>query len=1066
MTLHNKQLFESTAQEMKTAEQGESSAVLEILCGIGGLMHGVKDTRPITRRFSNFDMLCDALESHASRYVEKDGPYICAPMGTEIDKEAPGRGDKFRQPFAIAPIDFDGKPNDVNEKRPDLIDTPEEAAERAALAKQAYDEARANRGGLKAFFYTTSSYTAENPSFRVMVALTREATAPECAAIYPLLLEAVFSEDTSQRNAAMWKKKCLDMSAARGAQIMFTPRKDAETLRLLGKPFDVDAALEEAAKRNKSAKPVTDQPRQANASAVPPAAGGLHYAGKKTLYWKPPVGYTLDGQKLNTELDPYLHRLRELGLLKGKNKNGGYNIRCPFGDHDEGADSSTVYYPPDADSPRTDSNGDPYTIGCTHCFHGTCEGRKQADYCRAVGVSYDDYLRWCQGETPTCFKAVAAQGKRYIFENNGRSLSVRTVTAKRNDETEPLEYEIGTEHKFASALTLEAASFDEYGESNAVHVSFNARNGRRVCEIIRLADLYGTNSGDALKGLIDSGFSCAPDAATFLRNYLSMAPIGLLPSVTSKKAVGWCSPVREATPVFVTSEGNFGPQELRERIYFAGKPQDAAAVALSGHEAEVHAIAEAWRNEVAVFALSSSRIALAVCAGFAAPCLAMLGQEGGGFNLVGPSSKGKSKALHAAASIYGKPDTYIREWGSTATGLLSTCFGHNDMLLCLDEASTAEKGIGRVCYAIGNGVDKMRSNTRLGLERQRKWRVLALSSSEKTIAEMLAETERKTINAGQEVRLTNLSACPVSSDLGVFDRLPDGCECTLDAVRRLQKAAGRRYGAAGWLWLDYLSNHYAEAKERLTAHFERIGEDWASSLNVGSQGGRVLDRFVACAAAGELATEQGLTGWTPGFATEQVRKCARDALKAFAVDRELLAALKHLREAYTVNASNFIRLPLVSTWGEPRHGPALWGLRWQCKRGGDPLKPIDADAQEYTTGQAAPHWGVADFEAQDAPTAEATPLVPVDTDSMALFNSAAFEALVKPMRRDDASTWLKEKGALLVIDNQRGKSALNASRIRRAEFKRASGRGEVVGFIVNMTKLEALLTAVEAGEAV
>lgn len=1055
MTLVKTETLTKAAQETKTADQGSyCSAAEKIICGYGGVSGGASDAHPVTLSFDNFRTLCERLEADANKYQEKDGPYICAPMGFDIGKAAPGRGDKYRQPFALCFVDYDGKANSTNTKHPDLIDTPEEAAERASLGAQAYAEAREDHGGLARFIYTTHSHTPQNPSFRVVVPLSRPASAREYAAIHPILLEHLFSEDTLQRNRSTRVKQGIDKSAALGSQVMYTPRKGAEMLRLNGEPFDVDAALTEANKRGKTAKAETDRKRQANANALPPGEAATRYDGKKTFRWKPPVGYTLDGQKLNIELDPYFRRLRELGLLKGKNKNGGYNCRCPFGDHDEGAESSTVYYPPDADSPRIDSKGNPYSTGCTHCFHSTCEGRTQADYCGAVGVNYDDYLRWCQGETPTCFKADGTAEKHFIFENNGRSLFVRNVKARKNAETETLEYEVGKAYKFATALSLDAASFDEYGEGNAVHVSFNNRNGRRVRAIIRLADLYGSNMSDALKELIDSGFALAPDAIHLLRIYILTAPTGLLPSVTSKKSVGWCSPVREATPVFVTGERCFGPQELRERILFTGKPQDAAAVALSGDEAEVHALADAWRNEVAVFGLASSRIALALCAGFAAPCLAMLGQEGGGFNFVGPSSKGKTKALHAAASIYGKPSNYTRSWGATATALLSTCHGHNDMLLCLDEASSAGKGIGQVCYAIGNGFDKMRSNVRLGVERQRKWRVLALSSSEKTVAEMLAETEKKTINAGQEVRLTDLNACPVSADLGVFDRVPDGCKSTAEAARRLEKASGRRYGAAGWLWLDYLSNDYTEAKEHLTAHFERIREEWASRLNVGSQGGRVLDRFVSCAAAAELATERGLTGWAPGFATKQVETCARDALKAFAVDRELLAALKHLQEAYTVNASNFIRLP---SWGEARKPTTTWGVSWQCKRdGSDPLKPLETDAQEYA----------ADIGAPIASELEKPVLAATETDSMALIISAAFEKLVSPMRRDDASTWLKEKGALLIVDNQKGKAALNASRIRRVEFKRAMGRSEVLGFIVNMTKLAVLLAAVEAGEAV
>jgi uncharacterized protein (DUF927 family) len=84
---------------------------------------------------------------------------------------------------------------------------------------------------------------------------------------------------------------------------------------------------------------------------------------------------------------------------------------------------------------------------------------------------------------------------------------------------------------------------------------------------------------------------------------------------------------------------------------------------------------------------------LAVSTAFAGPLLGLTGAEGGGLNLHGPSSKGKTTALQAAASVWGRGATdpgFVRSWRGTANSQESGAALVSDTLLCLDEIGVAE----------------------------------------------------------------------------------------------------------------------------------------------------------------------------------------------------------------------------------------------------------------------------------------------------------------------------------------------------------------------------------------
>jgi hypothetical protein len=143
-----------------------------------------------------------------------------------------------------------------------------------------------------------------------------------------------------------------------------------------------------------------------------------------------------------------------------------------------------------------------------------------------------------------------------------------------------------------------------------------------------------------------------------------------------------------------------------------------------------------------------------------------------GFNLVGPSSTGKTTCLKVAASIFGNPK-YINVWRSTDNALKTLAFKRNDMLLILDEIGLSDANkIGDISYMFSSGQGKHRLDKNCNQRKLREWRLLLLSTGEVDLATHMAEA-RKVAKVGQEVRLLDIPAKPQASDgektYGVFE---------------------------------------------------------------------------------------------------------------------------------------------------------------------------------------------------------------------------------------------------------------------------------------------------------
>ena len=288
-----------------------------------------------------------------------------------------------------------------------------------------------------------------------------------------------------------------------------------------------------------------------------------------------------------------------------------------------------------------------------------------------------------------------------------------------------------------------------------------------------------------------------------------------------------------------------------------------------------------WRDKLCKALAEQSRFVFSIACAFAGQLLELLDDDGGGFHIVGSSTMGKSLSLKVAASVWGKPDRYVKTWRSTDNALEGTASEHNDSFLPLDEISEGDpKVVGKVVYMLANGQGKGRSTTTGHNRIAKKWRIIFLSNGEKTIQQEMAVAGQKT-NAGIEVRIAHIDA-DAGKGYKTFDSLvlADTGAAQADKIKELSQAY---YGVAGLTWLEHITND----KAATTATAKQLVSDFISQYsNLAPQAHRVAKRFAIVAAAGEMATQADITGWQAGQATTAVMTCLDNWLDNYGRDGE------------------------------------------------------------------------------------------------------------------------------------------------------------------------------------
>lgn len=389
------------------------------------------------------------------------------------------------------------------------------------------------------------------------------------------------------------------------------------------------------------------------------------------------------------------------------------------------------------------------------------------------------------------------------------------------------------------------------------------------------------------EALFDRGLfvSTDPKARSRLLEFLSTVDTAIRARAVAK--VGW------AGSAFALPHLTIG-DSLTERVIF----QNPEAIA--HHYAEQGTLQE-WQEHVAKLAIGNSRIVFMLSAAFVGPVLAPAAEEGGGVNVVGSSSTGKTSALKAAVSVWGPPQ-FMRTWRATGNGLEGVAVQHSETLLCLDELGQLEpREAGSVAYMLGNGQGKVRASRSGASRNAAGWNIMYLSTGEIGLADLAREGKvQKNPQAGQEVRILDVPA-DAGKGMGLFERIA-GAETPEGFARLLKVNSAAYYGTAAPAFIQELTRIRDEVGDLIATSIANFVETYVENGSDG-QVHRAARRFGLVAAAGELATALDVLPWPKGeaFAAAGVMFkawVARRGGVGSAEDRNILARLRGFIEAH------------------------------------------------------------------------------------------------------------------------------------------------------------------------
>jgi putative DNA primase/helicase len=266
-----------------------------------------------------------------------------------------------------------------------------------------------------------------------------------------------------------------------------------------------------------------------------------------------------------------------------------------------------------------------------------------------------------------------------------------------------------------------------------------------------------------------------------------------------------------------------------------------------------------WQALIGRHCPGQTRLLFAVSAALAAPCAALADAAAAAWwHLIGPSASGKPIPLRMAASVYGPPGC-VQRWPATDNGLEALAAAHSDLPLILDEPAPLDdkKAAARLLL---QGAGKARASRADDPCIRLTWRLWAMSAGEVGLCPDGARGA-----AAEPWRCVAELPADAGRGFGIFDG-PGELGSAAALAAHLNAAALLAHGTLGRAWLSWLVEAEsrrlsAELRERM-AGFAGLALPAAAADDIRS----TAERFALVAAAGEMATAAGLTGWPAGQA--------------------------------------------------------------------------------------------------------------------------------------------------------------------------------------------------------
>ncbi len=481
-----------------------------------------------------------------------------------------------------------------------------------------------------------------------------------------------------------------------------------------------------------------------------------------------------------------------------------------------------------------------------------------------------------------------------------------------------------------SRLDVVARTRDQDGGGWGYYLSFADPLGH-VKQWAMPARMLSADGGEYRASLLNMGLciSTTPRARNLLTQYIQTRTPEEFASCTDR--VGWHG------RAFVLPRETIAPLDS-ERIVFQSDSPIENTFTQRGTP-------EQWRDRVGLQCVGNSRLAFSVACAFAGALMRPAGMESGGFHFRGDSSSGKTTALKVAASVNGGAN-YLQRWRATDNALEATAAQHSDCLLILDELAQIDpKTAGECAYMLANEAGKARA-TRTGTPRARQtWRLLFLSAGELGLADHMAEGQKRT-RTGQEVRMCDLPA-DAGLGLGAFENL-HGHTGGAAFAKHITHQAQAVYGSVGRAWLQWCVDHADTLKASIRTAADSLAQTMIPK-DASGQVERVGARFALVGAAGELATQAGLTGWPPGESERAALTCFNAWLAARGGNGngEIVAMLRQVRRFLETHGEGRFAM-----WhrGADDHAPKTLqraGVRRMVNDQGEPIKTNSQHGAEF-----------------------------------------------------------------------------------------------------------------------
>jgi hypothetical protein len=294
-----------------------------------------------------------------------------------------------------------------------------------------------------------------------------------------------------------------------------------------------------------------------------------------------------------------------------------------------------------------------------------------------------------------------------------------------------------------------------------------------------------------------------------------------------------------------------------------------------------------WRT-IPKLAVGNTKLQLALIMAFVGPVAALLGIEQPGVMLVGDGATGKTTAVVAAGSVWGRhiDDNMATKLGfgipfnATDNDLEDEAVAASHTLLAVDETRTAAGDEGKIAAALVGTV--MRWESGFGKGRQTSvargsFSVPFLVTSNLSL-DALAAKARQTVDEAHHGRL--ISVPLPAGGHGIFEKL-HGKADAVALCKRLRAISAQHPGVASRKLLRSLVGWRARNEAGLVSWIKRRRAFYLKKVPKAVNGternlSRIHEKMATLYAAGCLATKFGIVPWTFRSIRKALVACTRD----------------------------------------------------------------------------------------------------------------------------------------------------------------------------------------------